>query len=168
MKKIILVVLAVVVVVIGGVVLKNSKDSYDSSKYYFSKYKSSIDFKLPDQFDKVHSLSSDTKTIIVAFRKKYGHIVREYLKKHDPKLLEKNNAFFIADISKVPVVIRNMFILKDLKKSKFPVLLIYDKKISDSLNESKDGIMVLHLENKKIKSTEYFHEEKELDKLFKN
>ena len=168
MKKVILVVLFAIVVVIGGVVFKNSKDSYDSSKYYFSKDASTIDFKLPDQFDKAHSLSSDTKTIIVAFEKKDGHTVREYLKKHDPKLLEKNSAFFIADISKVPVVIRNMFILKDLKKSKFPVLLIYDKKISTALSENKEGIMILHLENKEIKSTKYFHNEKELDKLFKN
>jgi len=168
MKKVVLTVLAVIIVVVGVVILKNSKDSYDSSKYYFSKDSSTIDFKLPDQFDKAHSLSSDTKTIIVAFEKKDGHTVREYLKKHDSKLLEKNSAFFIADISKVPVVIRNMFILKDLKKSKFPVLLIYDKKISTTLNENKKGIMVLHLQNKEIKSTEFLHSEKELEKLFKN
>ena len=168
MKKVVLVVLAVVVVVVGWLFLKNSKDNYDSSKYYFSKDASTIDFKLPDQFDKAHSLKSSTKTIIVAFEKEDGHTVREYLKKHDSKLLEKNSAFFIADISKVPVVIRNMFILKDLKKSKFPVLLIYDKKISTALSENKEGIMILHLENKEIKSTKYLHNEKELDKLFKN
>jgi len=166
MKKIISIIL--ILLVVGGVVVfLNSKDNYDSSKYYFSKDKQTIDFKLPDQFDNSHSLSSETKTIIVAFLKKDGHTVREYLKKHDPLLLEKNHAFFIADISKVPVVIRNMFILKDLKKSKFPVLLIYDKKISKSLSEGKEGIMILNLDNKVIKSTSYIHDEKELDKLFK-
>ncbi len=166
MKKIFSILL-VLLVVVGIVIFLNSKDNYDSSKYYFSKDNQTIDFKLPDQFDSAHSLSSDTKLIIIAFVKKDGHIVREYLKKHDPKLLEKNHAFFIADISKVPVVIRNMFILKDLKKSKFPVLLIYDKKISKSLNENRDGIMILHLDNKVIKSIDYIHDEKELDKLFK-
>ncbi len=166
MKKIISIIL--ILLVVGGVVVfLNSKDNYDSSKYYFSKDNQTIDFKLPDQFDKSHSLSSDTKLIVVAFVKKDGHTVREYLKKHNPSLLEQNHAYFIADISKVPVVIRNMFILKDLKKSKFPVLLIYDKKISKSLDENKEGIMILHLDNKVIKSTDYIHDEKQLDKLFK-
>ena len=114
MKKIFSLIL--ILLVVGGIVVfLNSKDNYDSSKYYLFKDNQTIDFKLPDQFDKAHSLSSDTKTIIVAFEKKDGHTVREYLKKHDSSLLEKNHAFFIADISKVPVVIRNMFILKDLK-----------------------------------------------------
>jgi len=166
MKKVFTIIL--VLLVAGAVfVLLNSKDNYDSSKYYLSKDNNTIDFKLPDQSNSSHSLTSETKTVIVAFVKKDGHTVREYLKKHKPSLLKENHAFFIADISKVPVVIRNMFILKDLKKSKFPVLLIYDKKISKSLYENKDGIMILHLDNKVIKSTDYIHDEKELDKLFK-
>ncbi len=166
MKKVISIIL-ILLVVGGAFVLLNSKDNYDSSKYYLSKDSGSIDFKLPDQFDKAHSLKSDTKIVIVAFVKKDGHTVREYLKNHNPSLLQNNHAFFIADISKVPVVIRNMFILKDLKKSKFPVLLIYDKKISKSLKENKEGIMILHLDNKVIKSTDYIHNQKQLDKLFK-
>ena len=166
MKKIFFAVL--ILFLIGGIVVfLNSKDNYDPSKYYFAKDNQTIDFKLPDQFDRSHSLSPNTKLVLIAFVKKDGHTVREYLKRHNPNLLEKNHAFFIADISKVPVVIRNMFILKDLKKSKFPVLLIYDKNISKSLSENKDGIMVLYLDNKTIKSVKYIHTQKELDSLFK-
>jgi len=57
--------------------------------------------------------------------------------------------------------------LKDFKKSKFPVVIIYDKKISETLNDKKDKILVFHLENKKIVKVEHIKSEKEIDKLFK-
>ena len=57
--------------------------------------------------------------------------------------------------------------MKDFKKSKFPVVIIYDKKISETLNDKKDKILVFHLENKKIVKVEHIKSEKEIDKLFK-
>ena len=166
MKKILLV-LAVLIGGFGAFVLFNSKDNYDSSKYFVKYDGKTIEFKLPDQFDKTHEVTSDTKLLMMAFSKEDGHTIREYLKSHKPTLLEENHAMFLADISKVPVVIRNMVILKDFKKSKFPVVIIYDKKISETLNDKKDKILVFHLENKKIVKVEHIKSEKEIDKLFK-
>jgi len=158
----------IVLLLAGGVfVFLNSKDTYDASKYYVKYDKKSIEFKLPDQFDKTHEVTDDTKLLIIAFLKEDGHTIREYLKSHKPTLLEENHAMFLADISKVPVVIRNMVILKDFKKSKFPVVIIYDKKISDTLNDNQDKILVMHLDHKKITKVEHIKTEEELDKLFK-
>ena len=167
MKKI-LFVLMVLLVIGGAFVFFNSKDNYDASKYFVRYDGKSIEFKLPDQFDKPHEVSNNTKLLIFAFRKKDGHILREYLKSHEANLLEKNHAMFIADISKVPVIIRNMVILKDFKKSAFPVVIIYDKKISKLLNDNKEKIVVMHLDNKKITKIEHFSTEQEVDRLFKN
>jgi hypothetical protein len=166
MKKIISLI-GIVIVAFGAFVLMNSKDNYDASKY-FAKYDGkTIEFKLPDQFDKTHEVTNDTKLLVMAFLKEDGHTIREYLKSHRPTLLEENHAMFLADISKVPVVIRNMVILKDFKKSKFPVVIIYDKKISQTLNDNKEKILVMHLKNKKIVKTENIKTTEELDKLFK-
>ncbi len=68
---------------------------------------SKLDFTLPDQFDKPHSLSSDTKNLILSFSKASGHAVKEFLKKEPKEFLEQHKTMFIADISPMPVVIRN-------------------------------------------------------------
>ncbi len=166
MKKI-LIGLFLVLAVAGAYIFANfSKDNYDASKYFVKYDKKSIEFKLPDQFDKTHEVTNDTKLIIMAFLKEDGHTIRGYLKSHKPSLLADNHAIFIADISKVPVVIRNMVILKDFKKSKFPVVIIYDKKISETLNDHQDKILVLHLDHKKITKIDHIKTTEELDKLF--
>jgi hypothetical protein len=167
MKKVVSLI-GIVVVVFGAFVLMNSKDSYDASKYFVKYDGKTIEFKLPDQFDKTHKVTNNTKLLIIAFLKEDGHTIREYLKSHRPTLLEENHTMFLADISKVPVVIRNMVILKDFKRSKFPVIVIYDKKISKTLNDNKDKILVMHLENKKIVKIEHIKTAQELDKLFNN
>jgi uncharacterized protein YxeA len=166
MKKIILI-LSFIIVGFGAFVFINSKDNYDASKYFVKYDGKTIEFKLPDQFDKPHEVTSDTKLLMMAFSKEDGHTIREYLKSHKPTLLEENHAMFLADISKVPVVIRNMVILKDFKKSKFPVVIIYDKKISEALNDKKDKILVFHLEDKKIVKVDHIKSEKDIDELFK-
>ena len=166
MKKILLG-LVLVLIAGGAYIFTNfSKDNYDASKYFVKYDKNSIEFKLPDQFDKTHEVSNDTKLIIIAFLKEDGHTIRGYLKSHKPSLLADHHAMFLADISKVPVVIRNMVILKDFKKSKFPVVIIYDKKISETLNDHKDKILVLHLDHKKITKIDHIKTTEELNKLF--
>ncbi len=166
MKKIILILLTIITIILGGVIFVNSKDHYDKKQYFLTKENNHIDFKLPDQFNKAHQLKNDTKILILAFQKEYGHIVREFLKEQNPNFLNQHKAYFIADISKVPVIIRNMFILRDLKKSKFPVLLIYDKDISQKLNEKRDGIVIFYLNNKQIIQTKIIHSKDDLQTLF--
>jgi len=85
-KKIILGVLALIVIGVGGLFLVNGKDNYDASKFSVKTTNginvgSTIEFTLPDQFNKSHSLTNDTKRVIFVFAKSTGHTVREYLRK---------------------------------------------------------------------------------------
>jgi len=174
MKKI-LIGIAVVLVGLGVYVGLNSKDNYDSSKYEVIltpkhngvKVGDKLFIKLPDQFDKTHISTNETKFMIISFTKDNGHVIRNYLKNHKPTLLTDNNAFFLADISKVPIAIRNMVIITDLQQSEFPVVLIHDKAISKKLNNNHEGSMVVHLEGSIVKSVNYLDSDQELDKLFK-
>jgi len=162
--------------IVGGAVLFliNGKDTYDATKYSAKVSNglnagSSISFTLPDQFDTSHSLTPDTKTLILAFAKATGHTVKAFLKKQDKDYLPKRNALFVADISPMPTVIRNTFALPDLKKSAYSVLLIYDKNIAKQLKNEKeaDKIAVVTLENGVVKATKYIDSEEELKTLLK-
>ncbi|EFK95718.1 hypothetical protein LDC_2266 [sediment metagenome] len=59
---------------------------------------------------------------------------------------------FVADISPMPVAIRNLMAMPDLKKSKYSVLLIFKPELVKTfVNESiKDKIIIATIENKKI------------------
>lgn len=174
MKKIFLVVALLAAVAIGAFIIIQGKDNYDPSKYYVKlsdglKVGSEIDFKLPDQFDKPHELTENTKMVIMVFSKPTGHTVKGFLKKQPKGFLESKRTLFVADISPMPVVIRNTFALPDFKKSDYSVLLIYDKKLAAKLKDEKhiDKIAVVYLENKKIKEIKYISKEEELKEILK-
>ena len=103
-KKILLGLLSLIVIGGGALFFIKGKDNYDATKYsanvshgMYSDW--TISFTLPDQFDKAHTLNSDTKTLIIVFAKATGHTVKEFLKKQDSDYLVKRATLFIADIS---------------------------------------------------------------------
>jgi len=168
-KKIILAIVLMLVVAGGVLFAINGKDTYEADKFSAKvsdglNIGSEISFTIPDQFDKPHSLTRDTKILILAFAKDTGHTVKHFLSQKDKNYLPSKNALFIADISPMPTVIRNTFALPDLKKSAYSVLLIYDKNIASKLkNEAQaDKIAVVSLDNSIVKNVVYITNEDEL------
>jgi hypothetical protein len=159
-KKIILGLLALLLIGGGVFFFLNSKDTYDASKYQASgsiKKGEVIGFTLPDQFDKSHTLNNETKTLIFTFAKSTSHIVRDFLQAQPADYLSSRHAYYVADISPMPTVIRNAFAMPDLKKSNYPVLLIYDASIAAKFRDDskQDSIMIVSLENKKVTDIQF-------------
>ncbi len=172
-KKIVLPILLLLLVAAGAFFFINSSDNYDASKYSATVDKltegESIDFTLPDQFGKAHALSDDTKTLIFTFAKATSHNVRDFLKSQPASYLSNKKAYYIADISPMPVVIRNAFAMPDLKKSAYPVILIYDGTIAAKFRDDsqKDAIMIVSLDNKKVTSVKFADDVDTLKALLK-
>lgn len=174
MKKIIYSILLIAIIAIGVLYAINSRDNYDASKYFAKatdglKVGSTLDLKLPDQFNKTYTLTNNTQKLIFAFSKKTGHITREFFGKQDKNFLSNKKALLVADISKMPVFIRNTFAMPDLKKSPYNILLIYDKKLAQEFEKgiNKDKVIVVTLNNKKVIKVDYASNQKELEQLLK-
>jgi len=168
-KKIVLGSLAVLIVAGATLFVMNGKDNYDASQYSASvtdglNVGSKISFTLPDQFDKSHTLDNDAKVLILAFSKDTGHMVKEFLATQDTGYLKNKAGYFIADIHKMPVIIRNTFALPGLQKSSYAVLLIYDQKMSEKINfiDNTDKAAVVSLENGTIQAVKYVSTPQEL------
>ena len=173
-KKILLGLLGLIIIGGGALFIMNGKDNYDASKYNANVSNglnpgSTISFTLPDQFDKAHTLTADTKTLVLVFAKATGHTVKEFLKKQNSDYLAKRNTLFVADISPMPTVIRNTLSLNVQEKRHYSVLLIYDKNIAKQLKNEKeaDKIAVVTLENSVVKASKYIDSEEELKALLK-
>lgn len=128
-----------------------------------------VTFTLPDQFDKPHSVTPQTKTIIAVFGRSTGSTVREFLDKQGPDFLPKRDALFMADISPLPVVVRNTFALPMLRKSKYSVVLMYEAEVSKAFkNEDEaDKITVATLHNGVVQAVKYVTTKVELEAALK-
>jgi len=169
LKKILLVLLVLTVVAAGTLFFLNGKDTYDADKYSATlsdglKKGSTVSYTLPDQFDKTQTLNDSIQKLILVFAKGTGHTVKEYLKAQPADYLAKHHTAFIADVSPMPVIIRNTFALPDLKKQHYSVILILDRKISrDFKKDAKtDEIAVATLKGGTIEKVTYLKNAEEL------
>ena len=164
MKKVLLI-LSLLIVASGGVLYAlKGKSQYEPGKYSLEirpadrpfGVGSTLSYRLPDQFGKAHRSSPETRTIAFAFSKNAGHILRSTMQGKPAGYLQKHRAVLIADISGMPTVIQNMFALPDLRKSAYPMLLIYDKEMAQRLKEGREGsqVVVMRLEKGKVVAIE--------------
>ena len=177
-KKITLGIFVLLLVAGAALFYINGKDHYDPSKYNASvtggleqgglQKGSQVNLTLPDQFDKSHTIGPEITTLLLAFSKTSGGLVREYLDQKSSDLLTSHNTTFIADISPYPVVLRNTFALPLLRKSSYPVLLIYETAISDALQNPNqtDKVTVARLRAGVVQSVRYIDSNAQLDEVF--
>ena len=127
-----------------------------------------VDIKIKDQFDKVHTLNSDVKTILFASDKGTSDMLRDYLLPLSEKenILEKNSAVYVADISGMPSLISKFIALPKMKKYPFSVLLLDDTNKDNFVKE--DGkIIVYSLENGKVVKIDKISTKEELANFIK-
>jgi hypothetical protein len=175
MKKFFLVLSLLLLIAAGALYALKGKSSYDPAKYSLSVQPadkpfgvgSTVAFTLPDQFGKTHTLSPETRTMVFAFTKATGHIIKAAMADKPEGYLEERKAVIVADISGMPTVIQNMFALPDLRKSNYAMLLIYDKNMAKRLKEGQatDKVIVMRLEQGKVTKVEHADSPEALIKL---
>ncbi len=173
-KKIVILLVIALVIGAGIFYVLNSKDDYDGSQYSASVADkfivgSEVDFTLPDQFGKKHQLSNDTKKLIFTFARDSSHIMVDFLKQEEKGYLNKQSALYIADISTAPVIIRNLFILPELQKSTYPVLLIHEEDVAKKFryDAKKEAIKIVTLDNKAVTNIQFVATLKEFEEALK-
>ena len=127
-------------------------------------------FSHPDQFDKIHTVTSDTKQMIFAFKKASGHSLKEFLTTKPDDYLTSKNIMNIADVSAMPTIIQ-WFALPSLKDYKFPIVVLNDDELSEKFKKDEkniEKIIVLILENKIVKDIKYFDDVTKLEIYLEN
>ena len=123
-------------------------------------------FSLPNQFDKIHTVGSETSYIIVTFEKDDANLISDFLSSKNSDFLNKNHAVFINDISSTPPVIVKMLTIPKMREYKYNVLLIY-KENSKKFIEQEDKITIYILENGFVKDVKFVSTKYELEEIFK-
>ena len=162
MKKILLGVLVLLVIAAGVLFWLKGKDTYAGQTSSVSlsdglNVGSTISYTLFDQFGKAHTLDDSVHTLILVFAKDTGHVVKAYLGAQSADYLTTHHVAFVADISPMPVVIRNTFALPDLKTQPYSVNLILDGAIAEKFKKGAkiDGITLVSLNHKQVEKVVY-------------
>jgi len=120
---------------------------------------------LQDQFEKTHTISANSKTILVAFDKDASDILKEFLLKKEDNFLSKNKTVYVGDISGMPSLISKFFAIPKMKKYPFSILFLDDKN-RNVFSKKEDMISVYTLEDGKIKNLSHVSTKEELAKVF--
>ena len=126
-------------------------------------------FSIKDQFEQTHKLEKDTKKIIFAFSKSSGNKVRNFLSKQSLNYLTSKEILFVLDVSQMSLI-RRWFVLDDLEKHKYSILLLEDEKISQDFIDEKrtDKVMVVSLSNLKVIGIDYLDTIDDLQNIIEN
>ena len=130
--------------------------------------KSLSDLKLNDQNAKPQTISKETKIVFFSFAKPTGHKCNKFLESKPASFLQEHHAIYVADVSPAPSLIKKFFILPDLKKLKFPILLINSDKLSAEYSKgiNKDKIVVVYLHQGVISKIKYLGKTEKLETIF--
>jgi hypothetical protein len=123
-------------------------------------------FALPDQFGTYHTVDRHTTTIIVSFQKDTGKDVNTFLASKPKNYLQKHDAVFIANISKMPALITKYFAMPKLKKYKHRILLINNED-DNRFREEDEKITIYKLENSVVKKIFFIDKAKEIANVLK-
>lgn len=170
MKKVLSAVLAVLILAGGYAYLSTRGDKSVKGNEEFGRVavgETLKPFTLKDQFDRLHTLREDTKKIIFVFKKDPGHVVRSYLNRQKDDYLESRRILFVADISKMPAVIREYAAMPDLRKRDYAVLTVYNRVLASKFKNEKEEtkIMVADLERFRVTAIRFVETEEELGEL---
>ena len=124
-------------------------------------------FTLKDQFDRLHTLTEDTKKIIFVFKKDPGHVVRGYLNRQKDDYLESRHILFVADISKMPAVIREYVAMPDLRQRDYAILTLYNQELAAKFKNVQEAskIMVADLDRFHVTAIRFAETEEALKAL---
>ena len=120
---------------------------------------------LDDQFEKTHTVSLESKRVLVAYDKSMSTILKEFLLEKEDDFLTKNKTVYIGDISGMPSLISRFFAIPKMKKYPFSILFLDDKN-RNAFSKKEDFISVYTLENGKVKTLTHISTKEELGSLF--
>ena len=126
------------------------------------------ELKIKDQFEKEHTLNANIKTILFASDKATSDMLRDYLLplSEKEKIIKKNNAVYIADISGMPSLISKYIALPKMKKYPFSILLLDDTN-KDNFTKEDGKIIVYTLDNLKVTNITKISTPQELANIIK-
>ncbi|MBF8160409.1 FAD/FMN-containing dehydrogenase [Ectopseudomonas hydrolytica] len=117
---------------------------------------------LLDQHDEPYTLNDETRILLVARDMAGAKLVDAALQGKPRGYLEQRQAIFLADISRMPGVIANLFALPKMRDYNYRILLDRDARIAPRYPAGEGEVLWLQLEDGRLVEQRVFGEVGEL------
>lgn len=126
-----------------------------------------LPFELENQHGKRIKVGDSAKILLFTKEKTPSKLLNTFLLGLDPKYLTIHNAFFIADISGMPFLVRKMIAIPKMKKSPYDILLAKKEATLAFVPYKKDYITILKKRDGQIESINFVNKMSELKNTLK-
>ena len=107
----------------------------------------------------------DTRLIIIAFDKKNGQEINNFLKTKDKYYLGLHKSVYISSINKMPKFFTRAFVIPKLQKYKHAIYLQLEKSFNDLVPNKKGQITVIDVSDRQVEKVSFISSTKELESI---
>jgi len=123
---------------------------------------------LPDQHDKVTSLSSDNlRMVIFATERKPADWAQEIIDKHFKSAALGGKMALVFDVSRMPSLVARMFAVPSFRERAFPILVARDPVTVAFLPRKEGSIAVLTIQSGKVVGIDFAGDAATLEQLMR-
>jgi hypothetical protein len=113
------------------------------------------EIRLPDQHGQERSVPADVRVVLLSRDMKGGGAIRELLEKDGAAFLSQHSAVYVADVSRMPGLIRAAIAKPRMRRRSYPVLLDEAGTATASLPSAASKATVIFVEQGKITRVEH-------------
>ncbi len=106
---------------------------------------------LKDQHGNPHSIGEGVRAVLFSRDMEGGGVLKDALKKSGAELLKSAGAVYVADVHRMPGLIRRLFALPGLRRRGYPVLIDEDGTATESFPSAEGKATLIELERLRIK-----------------
>lgn len=111
---------------------------------------------LLDQFDQPYSLNDDARVLLVARSMAGAKLVAAALDQQPKGYLQARKAVFLADISRMPLVIATAFAVPAMRDYNYRVMLDRSARIAPRYPVENDAVLWLQLQQGRVQAQQTF------------
>jgi hypothetical protein len=114
-----------------------------------------VAFSLEDQHGEKHEVDESVRLILFTRDMDGGDLIKEALADTDRGFLDRHDAVYIADISKMPALIARLFALPSMRKRPYRMLLDREASVTAALPAEKGRATAIVIDELRIQSIDY-------------
>jgi hypothetical protein len=120
------------------------------------------ELSMKDQHGEPHAIGEDVRGVLFSRDMDGGGVLRKALEQGGADLLKKTGSVYVADVSRMPGLVRRFFALPRLRRRGYPVLLDEDGSLTKDFPSAEGKGTLIELKGLRITRIRHFSAPEEL------
>ncbi len=125
-------------------------------------------FSLVDQYGKPHLVDAEVKAILFNRDMGAGDVVKEALAESKGDLIAQAGVVYVADVSRMPAIIRRVFAIPSMRRRGYPILLDTKGSATKDFPSAEGSATLLVLQRLRVTSIVYIDAPADLEAALQN